>query len=237
MIRGALILPIGLAALVLIAAGGWSLVPGLGMLVPAWDLAFGPVFAAGSVIVSAVCAMTFLVWLGPLVLAPLPGLAALSVAAGACVALGVVAGIALTRNQALRPRRRQIIDWEWVYTGAEFARRHAPQRLPVGVWLTLVCLFAAALLMALSGRPLGLRIVTCAVLLAPVLPMLKRHPAAYPLMLLALGTALFLGPVLVLPMLVPLAFYWADGVWPNLIYRHRFERLVPREDNTCSNEF
>ncbi len=149
--------------------------------------------------------------------------------AAACAALlGVSAIGARTgirwRLAAYARGGRRTREWEWVYTGRAFALSHPLSSIPVGVWLTLaflVLVFAWDAYVTFSDGadhiPLALHAL---VLAAAAATILRRHPAAYPLvfvMLIVFG----------LPLSIPFIVYWADGVRPNLIYRHRFERLLP----------
>jgi hypothetical protein len=155
---------------------------------------------------------------GPVAAILMSGLVAMAATAAAAW-IGVEWG----RDNA---RRRPVREWEWVYTGADFARSHPLSQRLGGVrvvaafivmhWAGLVALDVARGAGPESWAALALYSVLVAVVL---LALVRRHPAAWPLVWfpLALG----------FPLSLPLIVYWADGTRPNLIYRHRFERLVP----------
>lgn len=114
-----------------------------------------------------------------------------------------------------------IVEWEWVHVGRDFAQTH-----PLGQlrgWMLAVIAFVAlhaafmAYVAVFTGTPFAF-IVTVIDGLA-IATMLRKSPLAWPLVWISLIAAF--------PFSLPLMFYWADGVRPNLIYRHRFERLVP----------
>lgn len=131
---------------------------------------------------------------------------------------------------------RDIIEDEWVYTGPGFALSHPLAQRLGAVWLVVTWLIlqaaCAALLLAdvvLNGTG-GMLILPLMLFLAllilnsgcAALLLIGRHPLAwYPV---------WLSLVLGFPLTLPLVMYWADGARPNLIYRHRFGRLVwPKE--------
>jgi len=115
------------------------------------------------------------------------------------------------------------IEWEWVHTGPEFARSHPLGRLRGGMFLViayvilhLVLVVALAILEDRAYFALvGFDILTLGALLA-------KKTVAYPLV--------WILAIFSLPASIFLVWYWADGVRPNLIYRHRFERLVRRSE-------
>jgi len=123
------------------------------------------------------------------------------------------------------------IEWEWIYVGRETAHAHPLGRVSFGVFcvaafLVLCWGWHVLYFLGQSYYPylwIGLSVETVLLLLMLRL-ILVRHPAAYPLVFVLLG--------LNFPISLPFLFYWADGVRPNLIYRHRFERLVPPDKNS-----
>lgn len=196
--------------------------------------------------------MHMLIWV--VLLAPLAGVTAFQLwepLSGGVVILMAIAGGALAVRIAApwgaeRYARRGLREWEWVYTGPEFARSHRLYRRGPGVWLSALVLLAAGGALLLVPEPGWYDYLLHGFFLFVLIPLLALHPAAYPLMLISIAL-LVLAPISavvpdVLPypapgvalvfhfLLVPLAFYWADGVGPNLIYRHRFERLVPQQE-------
>lgn len=121
----------------------------------------------------------------------------------------------------------RMIEWHWVYTGWAFAAQHRLYERLGAVWLVAgyvvlqFCLKAAAIWwMAPGVSPFWaflVLVVLCGLYVLAFLTLIARMPAAYPLT----WCVILMG----LPLSVPVAVYWADGVRPNLIYRHRFERL------------
>lgn len=129
------------------------------------------------------------------------------------------------RYQARIQHGKPILEWEWVYTGKDFALSHPLSRVPFGVYLTyafLVILFVMSILAAdffwNSKATIILFAIYGMALFVGGLLALRRHPATYPFTFLLL--------ILEFPWSIPFLVYWADGVRPNLIYRHRFERLI-----------
>ncbi len=125
---------------------------------------------------------------------------------------------------------RGIREWEWVYTGERFAMAH-PLAARLGwVWAVLAFvliygsgpLVAVVLLMDQVSVWQWLIVLVCfAFGVVTAVLLYRRHPAAWVLVWVML--------IPTLPFSAPLMVYWADGVRPNLLYRHRFERLVPEE--------
>lgn len=137
---------------------------------------------------------------------------------------------------AVDNRGRGVIDAIWVETGPRFALDHAlAQRLGGVWWVVGWCGLAAALAAAWIGFRiaglLGPQPVhwSIAIFLPLNMLMLVSALAALPCLFLRNPMASFLvWIVLVLsfPLSLPLVFYWKDGVRPNLVYRHRFAKLV-----------
>lgn len=125
------------------------------------------------------------------------------------------------------------IEWEWVHVGRGFAVAHPLSARLGAVWWVVAWIAAQPALLghvlvtvaggAVHGVSAATGIATLLVGLQAVLSVLTlialvlRAPVAWGLVWLNL--------FLTLPLSVPLMVYWADGVRPNLIYRHRFERL------------
>lgn len=130
-----------------------------------------------------------------------------------------------------REVRGGIIESEWVYTGAAFALNHPISQHLGAVWLVVIWVALHAglgvlgvinLTMAGLG-PFTMLFALLLVLLVlndlfAILTLIGRHPLAwYPVWLCLICT---------FPLSLPLIMYWSDGARPNLIYRHRFGRLV-----------
>ena len=192
-----------------------------------------------------------LVWL--FLLAELVSLAgAVNLGLGFAVALlGLVLGGILVRIGApwgwdryrrMAERGRPMLEWEWVYTGARFAQSHplyerlGPVLLVIGavmaisairlsgfwqLWVGLMHMWGegwpSLVLMAIFT---ALLILFTSLAILTVLLLFARHPLAWYFTWFPL--------VLGLPWSVPIIWYWAAGRRPNLVYRHRFERLVRR---------
>lgn len=131
------------------------------------------------------------------------------------------------RYARMAARGRPMIEWEWVYVGRSFAQGHALNRFSPMLMLVAASLVVVLALswtvwvqMAVVPRP-GLWGALLVLVTVTLIGLWRRWPVAYPLVFLCLAPAF--------PLSLPLIFYWADGRRPNLIYRHRFERLVPME--------
>lgn len=126
----------------------------------------------------------------------------------------------------------KVIGWEWVQTGPDFALGHPLAQRFGAIWFVIafialhaVALVASAIWQILTAGPgwiailwtILMLILICNDILA-LAGLLGRHPIAWPTVWIAL--------ILSFPLSLPLVVYWADGTRPNLIYRHRFERLV-----------
>ncbi|MFD1880937.1 hypothetical protein [Paracoccus pacificus] len=137
-----------------------------------------------------------------------------------------------------------IIEEEWVDTGPEFALSHPLSQSLGGIWWIIawcvLTVLASAYFLAiivldillfgnlnwLSLLLLPLNLLTLIVGLAAIPCLFLRNPMASALVWI----------VLVLTLMVPLMFYWNSGTRPNLIYRHRFSRLMradPAEGNAA----
>lgn len=136
---------------------------------------------------------------------------------------------------------RPMREWQWVYTGPAFARGHRLSQshgpvLFVIAWVTVtssVQLYFMLSLVLISVEIWGqgwmgavafsllcLLVFLFAVFaIFTILFLWRRNTAAW------FPTWVFL--LLGFPLTLPLIVYWADGVRPNLVYRHRFERLIP----------
>jgi hypothetical protein len=129
----------------------------------------------------------------------------------------------LARLKRLADAGRPIREWEWVYTGRQFIWQHPGYRISGGIALTgLVLILSVAVwwFIALqTGHPSSWPWALTALNAFTLLAMVMRWPFAYPLVFICL-LPLF-------PLSAPIMVYWADGTRPNLIYRHRFERLRP----------
>lgn len=129
------------------------------------------------------------------------------------------------RLQARTAHGKPIIEWEWVYTGRNFAREHPLGQVSFGIYLTFGFLLLSPVvpiyftgLEQIGALAWGIVASYAALLSVTFLLALKRHPLTYPLTIFMLA--------LEFPLTVPFIMYWVDGVRPNLVYRHRFERLV-----------
>lgn len=131
------------------------------------------------------------------------------------------------RYDTLRAAGRGIREWQWVYVGPEvaqglmpYARPNWPIHLTSGLIMAqVVSAVASVVLLDASVWVTAALLCGAAFGLLTVWALWSRSPAAYPMVMVAL--------VFALPVSIPLVWYWADGRRPNLIYRHRFERLVP----------
>ena len=134
--------------------------------------------------------------------------------------------------------RQDIIESEWVYTGAGFALGHPVAQHLGAIWFIVVwsaLQMGAALLVAyelfafgsgffsLLGGVLLMGLAINNVFAIPML--IGRHPWA--------DIPVWISLILGFPLTLPLVMYWADGARPNLIYRHRFGRLaMPKSEAT-----
>jgi len=125
----------------------------------------------------------------------------------------------------------QTVEWEWVYVGKEAAHTHPLGRLSFGIiCVALFLIFGVVWQFGYYfGRfPIPYFLAGVAfemlLLILTLLLVIFRHPAAYP--------SVFFLLCLNFPFSIPFLLYWADGVRPNLIYRHRYERLVFPEEHS-----
>jgi len=134
------------------------------------------------------------------------------------------------RHMGIRGMEPQTIEWQWVYTGFRFVAQHPLYARLGGIWVVVFWVSAQGLLTAFSVTEAALQVtppwylwpiplLLALIYISALLTLLARAPAAYPLTWVVL--------ILSFPLSLPLVVYWADGTRPNLIYRHRFERLVP----------
>ena len=169
----------------------------------------------------------YLLWLP---IAALPVYVAFPVMQIAIIAvLAVAVSLALpwgeARAERLAERGRAIREWEWVYTGRQFVWRHPDHRLSGGVFCIMVAVALTPVgiwwiyLSGPGGWPAFSILYLGWFYWLTLLALVMRWPFAYPLTFLCLLAGL--------PFTIPLIVYWADGVRPNFVYRHRFERLVP----------
>ncbi len=231
------LLPCWVTAALGIAAAS---LPGVGIAVA--SLALAGLILAGQVGKYPALTIVGLAWLGVVLLIG-AGLAALlgSVPAlligGVLAMIATIAGVRIAlpwgqaRAAALARKGRAIREWEWVYTGRDFALSHPlARRLGGIIWVVAFIIgqwmFALYTLVQI-GAPVWPWLVFAFYSLLPLLTVIalfRRHPIAWPLV--------WWGLLMGLPFSLPLIVYWADGVRPNLIYRHRFERLVtPGEES------
>ncbi|MDO5621986.1 MAG: hypothetical protein Q4G24_11000 [Paracoccus sp. (in: a-proteobacteria)] len=126
-----------------------------------------------------------------------------------------------------------LIERQWVPTGADFALSHPLAQRLGSLWLLvgwcalvgLACLMASIWLIGFSDLPAGWLMAVVMLngllflmaLFAIVFLILRRPQAIVPVWIVL---------ILTLPFSVPLMAYWANGTRPNLVYRHRFARLV-----------
>ena len=130
------------------------------------------------------------------------------------------------RLRRMQVRGRPMREWEWVYTGRDFAMSHPLSDRLGAVWCVVAFVVVHWLLQTLllwtftvSFFSVLLWLISTALAATTVCCLRLRHPAAWVLVWWPLVTGF--------PLSLPLLFYWVEGVRPNLIYRHRFERLVP----------
>lgn len=114
------------------------------------------------------------------------------------------------------PRLTPPIESLHVYTGPAFARGHRFGKLSwreagVALWIAV-----SAVAVGVSWPAFGIGAATFMGLTVGM--MMTKGAIASPMVYLSLLASF--------PLSIPLLFYWADGVRPNLIYRHRFERLM-----------
>ncbi|MBK4215834.1 hypothetical protein JJJ17_07850 [Paracoccus caeni] len=136
-----------------------------------------------------------------------------------------------------QPQRRgdDIVGWEWVRTGPNFALGHPRSRSFGAIWFIigfvalqgLVAIIGlVALFSAVPDIWVLLRMVLFVLLLVNniigLVALIGRHPLAW--------TTVWISLAMGFPLTLPLVMYWADGTRPNLIYRHRFERLIRTSD-------
>ncbi len=131
------------------------------------------------------------------------------------------------RYASMAARGKPMREWEWVYVGRSFARAHDLHRLSPMIWLVGLGVSACMTLiwMRLYFAPASPHLLVWVGAIGfyalTLMALLRLWPVAYPMVSFALVPAI--------PFSLPLMVYWADGVRPNLIYRHRFERLIPKE--------
>ena len=152
----------------------------------------------------------------------------LMVVSYAAARLGCVWGA--ERAARLRAKGRGIREAEWVFTGSDYVAGHPLNRLSFGLWATVGILGLCAL-SVVAGVVLQPYVWAQAALglvfVLPIWPILARQPVAYPLVIGTFVAACLSQSLALIAILAPVLIYWLDGVRPNLIYRHRFERLVP----------
>lgn len=224
------------------AAGGWIILSisalAAAAVLWAWPgrylglfLAFGAWLILTTFLIVGVQQHAF--WLVPFLALP----------TGLAIAWGTVrigASWGWQRYRAMADRGRPMSEWEWVNTGANFAQNHplydrfGAVSLVIAfvlifggwqIWNVAAIWFVSAsvwtsglfgVILMVLFTVLIIALAVCWVLV--LLLLIARHPLAWHLTWIPL--------VLGLPWSLPLIWYWADGVRPNLIYRHRFERLV-----------
>lgn len=138
--------------------------------------------------------------------------------------------------------KRKLLGEEWVCTGAGFALTHPLSQRLGAVWLVVAWLSLHAAIMVVGFiifpwervNPIsltdylmfGAMLLLAALLflndLFGILTLIGRHPFA--------RWSVWLNLIVTFPLSIPLMFYWADGVKPNLIYAHRFEKMVALEN-------
>ncbi len=225
--------PLVLGALVALIVGG---VPGvliavllLTLAVQCWRGSVGKYPGLCLALISWIGALSFGAMMAAAVIAPW-GVCCLVAGAVTALITFVACRIAMPWGYERATRRAlrgdPIREWEWVYTGREFALGHPMSRLGVSIYLTagFVLLqwgLGARAVYLMPESALSWTVFAIFTLLTPLtlVSLFKRSPAAWVLVWIHL--------ICSFPLSLPLVFYWADGVRPNLIYRHRFERLVP----------
>lgn len=131
---------------------------------------------------------------------------------------------------------QKILEAEWVYTGANFALSHPLSQRLGAVWFVIgwlvlhlgLCVWSivglqqtpdvAGHLFGTLGLLLVLLVLLALIDMIGLAGLLGRHPVAW--------LPVWIILILTFPASLPLVIYWADGVKPNLIYAHRFEKLV-----------
>ena len=224
-----LLLPLGLASLALVWGGQyWAGPVAVAAGMPVWRGWPGRYLGLCLALLAWIWPVWLVLRLGenmlPVWLAiPMAGLvSALPVVLA--VRIGRVWGIA--RADALARAGRPIRESEWVWTGPEFARSHPLAQRLGWIWgiVGIVAAHAVGLAVALWQVDMpGWQTILAAVMLAlssfTLFALVRRHPAAWPLVWLHL--------ISLVPFSAPLMLFWADSPRVNLIYRHRFERLRP----------
>ncbi|MEP3345510.1 MAG: hypothetical protein ABJN34_11720 [Litoreibacter sp.] len=116
------------------------------------------------------------------------------------------------------------IEWEWVHVGRTWALSHPLARMRGGMLIMLSFISICGAFWTYLALTLGSLEVLPMVFVSylTLVALLRKWAAAWVLVWLTLLSTF--------PVSIPFIIYWADGVRPNLIYRHRFGRLVhPRE--------
>jgi len=125
-----------------------------------------------------------------------------------------------------------IIESEWVYTGPAFARSHPiAQHLGavwlVVLWVALQLVSAGFALVGFARRMFdGQGFWTALLVLLLFILILNNFLVLWGLMTRNTVAWYPVWVSLICCLAVPLMIYWASGQRPNLIYRHRFGRLV-----------
>lgn len=163
------------------------------------------------------------------VLIALGGWVGFAIAAGAALGFTVLAFHAAVpwaadRSRILLARGRGTIEAEWISVPRDFVQTHPGYRLSFGIYFTALAVIAGAVF-PVWLVPLGNVVFWPAVIYVAVtlVFMALKGAVASPLV--------YIGLLPGLPFTLPFMFYWADGVRPNLIYRHRFGRLCTEENS------
>lgn len=144
------------------------------------------------------------------------------------------------RYNMLAAKGKPIREWEWVYTGAEYTRRNqfgTPGRMvPLQLFFSFYCVFHLLSFVAIVTALVSVSFpsypsitylsLSAGVIFIDVIILVglwRRWPATYLLMFI-----LFLSSV---PISIPFLFIWVESRRVNLVYQHRFERLIPIDPN------
>ncbi len=161
------------------------------------------------------------------------------VVAGVCIAIWTASYFAIGLGQQwgeeraarLEARGRGIREWEWVFTGPDYVKDHPLNRLSFGLWTSATALGLASALVLYDvamgfghwwDLPLAL------ILAAPIWPILARRVEAFPMVFGAGLAAIVSMYAVLIAIVLPVCVYWVGGLRPNLIYRYRFERMLPK---------
>ncbi|MEJ6391365.1 hypothetical protein [Gymnodinialimonas ulvae] len=117
---------------------------------------------------------------------------------------------------------------ERLFIGAEYLTDHRLNRLSIELCLSALAVGLASELVAfdlLMGMARPREVALIVVFVSPIWLILARRPVACPMVIGVFIAACVVQSPALIGLLLPVLVYWIDGAWPNLIYRHRFERM------------